>query len=192
MVMVDASKPTSASQIATLPITIGGGTPLAQTNSVSVTLTPGVAVSLIYTDSQGLPTILDFRANAVAQTTTIEFVPELMTSPWAYFISGGHDFVLFACLDGVLDKGFAFSAPATVTIHYGDALGAVADESLFSLYWWSGNDWRNAAGTCVPSSSYVQDETNNTITTAICYPGQFGLFAAHRIYLPLIARAASW
>ena len=164
------------------------GTDPVIADTVTVTLTPGVATHLVYTNTQGQTTSLNFPANAATQITAITLVPELMTAPRSDFISGELAFVLFAYQDGTLNKGFIFNAPVTVTVHYSSSIESIADESLFSLYWWSGNVWRNAAQTCDPMSPYAQDEINNTIITAICYPGQFGLFGTHPVYLPLVVR----
>lgn len=167
--------------------TPSGGSDPVFTSTVSVTLIPGVATSLIYTDAQGQPTSLDFPANAATQTITITLIPALMTSPRPDFVPGGHAFVLFASRGGMLDKSFKFNAPVTTAVHYSDGdVQPVKSEDLFHLYWWSGNDWQNAERTCAPTSPYMHDEINNVISTAICYPGQFGLFAVYPVYLPLI------
>jgi len=169
---------------------LGGGDPVI-TNTVTVTLTPGVATSLIYTDAQGQPTLFDFPAGAVTQTTAITLIPELVTLPRPDFIFGGHAFVLLASRDGQLDKSFKFSAPVTTTVYYSDEdVQSVADENLFRLYWWSGNGWWNAERTCDPVSPYTHDKVNNLISTAICYPAQFGLFATYPVYLPLVVHVA--
>ena len=171
------------------PNALLGGTDPVFTDTVTVTLTPGITTSLVYTYTQGHTTSLDFPGNAATQITTITLVPELMTAPRPDFISGELAFVLFAYRNGTLNKGFVFSAPVTITVHYSDSIETMADENLFSLYWWSGDVWQIAAQTCDPMSPYAQDEINNTIITAICYPGQFGLFGTHRVYLPLVIRA---
>jgi hypothetical protein len=158
--------------------------------SVSITLTPGVAASLTYTDPQGLPTRLDFPAGAAVVTTTITFMPDLLTSPRPDFIPSGHAFDLLASRDNALDKSFAFNALVTVTVHYSDTDVPVTSERFLSLYWWSGNDWRDAAQTCALPQSYTRDEIGNVIGVGVCEIGQFGLFASYRLYLPYISRAA--
>jgi hypothetical protein len=164
-----------------------GGPEITYTNSI--TLTPGIASSLLYTDTQNLPTRLDFPADAVVQTTTIEFAPALWTSPKPNFIFAQHAFVLIASRDGALDKSFTFNAPVTVTISYSDAdIQTAADESRLTIYWWTGNDWRDATYECDPMSSYYRDLTANTISVPICQLGQLGLYSTHQIYLPFIAR----
>jgi hypothetical protein len=166
---------------------LGGGPPITYTNSI--TLTPGIASSLLYTDTQGLPTRLDFPADAVVQTTTIEFAAALWTSPKPNSIFAQHAFVLVASRDGEVDKSFAFNAPVTVTISYSDAdIQKAADESRLTVYWWTGNDWRDAAYECDPTSSYYRDLTANIISVPICQPGQLGLYSTHQIYLPFITR----
>lgn len=164
-----------------------GGPPITYTDSI--TLTPGVASSLLYTDTQGLPMRLDFPADAVVQTVTINFAAALWTSPDPYLIFAQHAFVLVASRDEALDKGFTFNAPVTVTISYSDAdIHTAADESRLTVYWWTGNDWRNAAYECDPMSSYYRDLAANIISIPICQPGQLGLYSTYQISLPLIAR----
>jgi len=161
------------------------------TSATFITLTPGTAATLIYTDAQGSPTWLDFPANAVVQTTTITLIPELATGPRPDFVFGQHAFNLLASRDGMLVKDLSFNVPVTVTMYYTDTdVQSMPDESLFKLYWWSGWDWRDAGHTCVPESAYAHDVTNNVINTAICDPGQYGLFATYSTYLPLIFRTA--
>ncbi len=166
----------------------GGGVP-PTTTPVSITLTPGIGASLIYTDTQALPTLLDFPANAVTRTTTILLTPELLTSPRSDFIFAGHAFGLLAMQSGQLNKGFIFNAPVTVTITYSDKdVQKVPSEDQLILYWWSGFDWRDAASTCIPASAYSREPTHNRISIPICYPGAFGLFATYQIYIPVIRR----
>lgn len=164
-----------------------GGIPV--TFTLSITLTPGVASSLLYTDTHGFPTRLDFPAGAVLQTTTIHFAPELWTSPAPYLIFAQHAFVLMASRNGVPDKGFALNAPVTVTISYSDAdIQTAADESRLIMPGWTGNYWRDAAYSCDPMSFYYRDPTANIISVPICQLGQLGLFSTHQIYLPFIIR----
>jgi hypothetical protein len=164
-----------------------GGSPITYT--MSITLTPGIASSLLYTDTQGLPTQLDFPANTAIQTTTINFAAALWTSPDPNLIFAQHAFVLVASRDGAVDLNFTFSAPVTVTISYSDAdIQTAADESRLTVYWWTGHGWRDAAYGCNPTSSYYRNLTANIISVPICDVHQFGLYSTHQIYLPLIAR----
>lgn len=157
--------------------------------SVAVTLTPGVASTLIYTDPQGLPTRLDFPAATTAETTTVVFRAGQVTALRSDFITTGHSFELLALREDHLDKSFVFRVPVTVTIQYSDSdIQNVAEESQLLLYSWSGWKWYDSAQTCSIVSSYVRDIDHNTISVAICRLGQHGLFSTYRVYLPVIAR----
>ena len=164
-----------------------GGPPMQ--NTISITLTPGLVASLVYTDAQGLPTQFDFPGNAITQTTTIILTPELLTSPRPDFILTGHAFELVASHDGQLDKAFVFSAPVTVTVRYSNNdVQTVPNEDQLTLYWWSGYDWLDAVNTCSPASFYIREPNDNRISISFCSPGQLGLFATNKIYLPIVFR----
>jgi hypothetical protein len=156
---------------------------------VSTVLTPGTGTSLTYTDTQGLPTSLDFPAEAVTQTTTIVLTPTLAQGG-AGFAFTGHAFDLAAFQGGSQQPGFTFGAPVTVTIHYSDDdVRVVTDESQLVLQWWTGSEWRDAVETCEPASSYSRDIANNVLSLPICRMSRFGLFGpTHQTYLPLILR----
>jgi len=157
--------------------------------SVSTRLFPREATRLTYTDTQGLPTTLDFPAGAVTGTTTIVLTPTLAQGG-ANFVFAGHAFEIEAFRNGNRQPGFVFGAPATVTIHYSDQdVHLVSDESQLALWWWTGSEWRDAAQTCDPASSYTRDVVNNVLSVPICHLSEFGLFGpTHRVYLPLVLR----
>lgn len=153
--------------------------------------TASIATRLIYTDTQGLTTTLDFPAGSVPQTTTIILTPTLATGETG-FAFACHAFELEAYQDGSLQSGLIFSTPVTVTIHYSDDdVRAVTGESELALWWWTGSEWRDVAQTCDPASTYTRDATNNMLKVPICHLSLFGLFgpgSSHRIYLPLVLR----
>ena len=156
---------------------------------VSASLVSGTASSLIYTDTQSLPTQLDFPADAVTQNTTLVLTPTMASGgPGLAFT--GHAFELEAYQGGVLQPGFTFSAPMTITISYSDYdVRVVTDESELALYWWTGSAWQDAEETCSPASTYVRDTGNNVLSVPVCHLSKFGLLGpTHNIYLPLIMR----
>jgi hypothetical protein len=108
----------------------------------------------------------------------------------AGFAFTGHAFDLTAFQGGSQQPGFTFGAPVTVTIHYSDDdVRVVTDESRLVLQWWTGSEWRDAAETCDPASSYSRDAANNVLSLPICRLGRFGLFGpTYQTYLPLILR----
>jgi len=167
---------------------LSGGFP-SITDTVSVTLTPGISSSLVYTDAQGLPIILEFPPDAVTKTVTVTLIPDLLTSLPPNAIYGNKAFELLATRVGDLEKNFRFSAPVTTTMQYSDDdVQLIAEEESLHLYWWSGIGWWKAEQTCEPNSPFVHNETDNTIVTAICFPVQYALFATHSIYVPLLVR----
>ncbi|MBN1656965.1 MAG: hypothetical protein JXA93_01120 [Anaerolineae bacterium] len=155
---------------------------------VSVPLTPGAAATLSYQDTQGLVTQLDFSAQAVDQPTEVRLTPTLAAGAVGYTFAG-HAFQLEAYLGGVLQPGFAFGAPVTVTIHYSDQdIRVVRDEGQLAL-WWMGTAWQDAAGTCDPASTYDRNAAGNVLSVPICHLSLFGLFGpTNQVYLPLVLR----
>ena len=145
-----ATVPASNSIRPDLPLESPSGGPTT-TVIVSVTLIPGLAANLMYTDSQGSITQLDFPANAVTQTTTIALDIDQRTSPIPEFIWTGHLFHMLAFQNGDLNKGFNFEAPITITLEYSDSdILGVPHEDWLKLYWWSGSNWIDSVSTCTP------------------------------------------
>lgn len=157
-------------------------------DSVTITLMPGLAARLIYTDAQGLTTQFDFPANTVTETMVVDAQFVQAAAPRADFISTGHAFVLYALRNSNLDKGFSFGAPVTVTIQYSDNDIHGMNEKGLMLYWWSGWNWRYSTLTCTPPLPYHHDSSNNVISLAICELGQHGLFSTWQSYAPLVMR----
>ena len=113
-----------------------------------------------------------------------------MASGGAGFAFTGHAFELAAYQGGVLQPGFTFSTPVTITIYYSDDdIRVVTDESELTLYWWTGSAWQDAAETCSPASTYVRDTSNNVLSVPVCHLSKFGLLGpTHNMYLPLVMR----
>jgi hypothetical protein len=160
---------------------------------VSITLAPGTGslpASLVYTDTQGLPTRLDFITGVVTQTTTLTLTPTIAGSVPG-FAFAKHAFELAAFHDSAPIPGLTFGAPVTITISYSDRdVGLVSDESQLALWRWTDGAWQDAAQTCDPAPSYTRDEVNNLLSVPACRPGLFGLFGpTHQIYMPIVARS---
>lgn len=156
---------------------------------VSTQLLPGVTITLIYTDLQGLPTTLVFPADAVSQATTMILTPTVV-SPGSGLAFTGHAFDLTALQGGVPQTGLTFGAPVTVTIRYSNQdVRVVSDENQLRLYWWTGSQWQDAAQTCNPTSTYILDVTQNVLSVPICHASRFAMFGpTHPLYLPLALR----
>jgi hypothetical protein len=160
---------------------------------VSITLTPGTGsppASLVYTDTQGLPTRLDFITGTVTQTTILTLTPTIAGS-LPGFAFAKHAFDLAAFHDSEPVPGLTFGAPVTITISYSDRdVRLVLDESQLALWRWTDGAWRDAAQTCDPAPSYTRDEVNNLVSVPVCRTGLFGLFGpTHQIYMPIIMRS---
>jgi hypothetical protein len=68
-------------------------------------------------------------------------------------------------------------------------LQGAADEQQLALSRWTGSEWRDAAQTCDPASSYIRDVNHDTLSVPICQVGLFGLFRPIRqVYLPIVMR----
>jgi hypothetical protein len=154
---------------------------------VSTTLTPGVATSLTYTDTQGLPTTLDFPPDAVTQTTTVFLTPTVVSRQAGYAFAG-HAFELAAYRTGTLQPGLVFSAPVSVALHYSDwDVRVVTDELELELWWRMDGGWQDAAQTCDPATDYDRDAAGNVLGVPICRVGGFALFGPTReVYLPVM------
>jgi hypothetical protein len=152
---------------------------------VSTTLTPGVAASLTYTDTQGLPTTLDFPADAVTQTTTV-FLTPTVASRQAGYAFAGHAWELAAYRGGELQPGLVFSAPVSVTLHYSDEdVRVVTDELELALWWRLDGGWQDATQTCDPATAYDRNAAGNVLSLPVCRVGGFALFGPTReMYLP--------
>lgn len=65
--------------------------------------------------------------------------------------------------------------PITITVYYSDDDVAGIDENNLGLYYWTGTQWQDAAGTCTPTSTYFRDTTGNVLSVPICHLSRFGL-----------------
>ena len=150
---------------------------------LSVTLVPGVAASLIYTDNQGLLTEIDFPTNAVTQTTTFILDIDQSSTSEPGYIFAGHLFFLIGP-----NKEFRFSAPVAITLEYSDRdIQQVPDEDQLRLYSWA-HFWIDASNTCTPATAYTRNPSVNRISVPVCISGPYGLFGSYQTYLPLVAR----
>jgi len=160
---------------------------------VSITLslsgTASLPAHLVYYDTQGLTTTLEFPPGAVTGVTTVWLWPTIASNRPG-FVFAGHAFELGTLEDSAPLLELAFSAPVAVTINYSDDdVRAVADENQLVLAWWTGSEWQDAAQTCDPASSYIRDVANRTLSVSICRGGQFALFGPmNQVYLPVVMR----
>jgi hypothetical protein len=154
---------------------------------VSATLAPGVVGTLAYTDTQGLPTRLEIPVGALTRTTTLTLAPTMAWDGGGLRFAG-HAFDLTAAPAFSPPPG-AFATPLPLTVRYGDAdMRTITAEDRLTLLWWSGSDWRDAAQTCVPASSYTRNTAANLLRVPICRPGRYALFGpTNQVSLPLVS-----
>lgn len=156
---------------------------------VSAMLTENAAATLIYTNTQGLPTHFNFPAGAVTAPTTVIVTPTILSLNGA-LATIGHNFDLAAYQNGVLVPNFLFDAPVVVTMRY-SALDLNNRSNAAEMYLgrWNGAYWPDAAATCTPPSLYDHDLLTRQIAVGICQTGAFAfLLPSQAIFLPLLPR----
>jgi hypothetical protein len=167
----------------------GAAPDLGADEIIATPVTTNTGSTLIYTNTQALPTVVEIPANAVTEATTLVYTPvDSATAP--AFAFAGSAFELDAYRDGALLSGFTFSVPVTITLHYADADVAGLNEASLRLNYWNrgANQWQDAATTCAPPSVYDRHPGENWLAVPICHLSQFALFGQYRIYLPLVLR----
>jgi hypothetical protein len=158
--------------------------------SVAISVPVGTAqwpISLVYTDTQGLPTRLDFSAGAITPTTTLRLTPILVDDVPGYAFAG-HAFDLQAVRDGQT-LSIVFGAPVTLTLYYSDRdVRWVSEETLLALWWWDGAEWWDRPGT-LSMPTYTRDLASNMLRVPLFRTGRHALFGPkRRIYFPLVLR----
>ncbi|MBL7064129.1 MAG: hypothetical protein ISS49_07990, partial [Anaerolineae bacterium] len=161
------------------------------TLAVTTTVDQANGGFLIYTDTRGLPTIIEVPPNAVSETITLVYTPASSTthpiSPNLGF--AGRFFALDVQRDGILQPHFPFSRPVTVTLHYTDTDVTGLDENSLTLDYWDEeqDQWVDAATTYTPPSTYDRHPDENWLAVPLCHLTDFALTGVrlHHIYLPL-------
>jgi uncharacterized repeat protein (TIGR02543 family) len=128
---------------------------------------------LVYTDTQGLTTTVEIPGGAVTETVTLVCAPHPTPtrpiSPSMRF--AGHAFDLDVYLNGVIQPGYRFNAPITITIQYSDEDVVGLDEGGLMLHHWDGVTWRDAA--C--GAGYERHPGENWLSVEICHLTGFAL-----------------
>lgn len=153
---------------------------------ISVTLNPSIGNTLTYTDTQGNPTIIEIPIGAVTETTTLLFTPIQTITPPPTWLFANHAFDLDAYVDNVLQPGFNFLRPVTVTITYAESDITSINEISLVLHYWDNGQWLDAA-----CSIYERDSNANQLMVPICHLSRFALLGRPNVgsvYLPLINR----
>ena len=152
---------------------------------VSASLSPGITTTLTYTDTQGLPTRLEFPAGAVLSNTQVVLTPTI-----AMDLAGnaftGHAFELATTQQGALNPELSFSASVSVTIQYSAADTAlISDPAGLALWWWDGTAWQDAAASCPASATNLKAGADGGSQSSICKTGVFALYGpTHPIFIP--------
>ncbi len=146
--------------------------------------------TLVHTDTQGSPTIVQVTDGAITETTRLVYAPveTVTTTTPAGFVFADHTFTLNAYQDDNLLPNFEFQQPVTVTIHYTDADVAGLDEESLVLDYWNGSEWVDAS--CGP---YDRHPGENWLAVPICHLSQFALFGKgeqpqRQIFLPIVIK----
>jgi hypothetical protein len=147
---------------------------------------PDLGATLVYTDAEGLPTVIEVPAGAVTGTVTLVYSPADAILPPSGMSPSGHAFELDAYKNGDLLPGLEFEPPFTVTIHYTDTQVAGLDEKTLGLWFWDGAAW--STNGILVTGRYT---LTNKLEATSSHLTSFALFAEQlrRIYLPLTLRA---
>ncbi|MCP4540243.1 MAG: DUF11 domain-containing protein [Chloroflexi bacterium] len=137
----------------------------------TVTISSTTGGALVYTDTQGSPTTVEFPAGAVTDATTIAYTPLGAATPPSGFSFAGHAFDLSAYRNGTPLSGLVFSAPVTVTIHYTEADVAGMNENTLDLRYWNGSAWATDGITLTERNT-----AQNYIVFEITHLSRFALF----------------
>ena len=153
-------------------------------DGVKLAVDPTIGGTLTYTDTQGLPTVIQVPAGAVTELITLLYVPvDTATAP-SGFAFAGHAFDLDGYQGGSLLPGLTFSVPATVTLHYAGTDVTGLDEDALVLEYWNGSAWVDAA-----CGDYDRHPGENWLAVPIYHLGRFALFeGTYTVYLPLVLR----
>jgi hypothetical protein len=147
-------------------------------------VSPGAESTLVFTDTQGSPTIVQMPANTVSETTTLVYTSLATVTAPSDLSFAGHAFDLDAYRSGTfLLPGYVLSAAITVTLHYTDSDVMGLDEASLLLEYWN-----NAAGawTGAACGAYVREPDHNRLAVPICHLSRFALFGkGNTVFIPV-------
>ncbi len=145
-------------------------------DAVGAGITPEQGGVLVYTDTQGLVTIVKVPAGAVTDAVTLVYTPlpeptQPITPPFRF---AGHAFSLEIYEYWTLLPGYVFKKPVTITIHYSDEDVAGLQEDKLILEYWNGEAWEDAV---CGDYEYQYHPDENWMSVPICHLSLFALFA---------------
>jgi parallel beta-helix repeat protein len=153
-----------------------------------VAIDPAIGHTLIFTDTQGNPVIVEVPAGAITYTEPITLAYALIedeVSGSTGLAFGNRAFELSAYLGNKLLSDLVFSKPITVTIYYSDADVAGLGEEQLTLLYQDDAVWADDGIDVVE-----RNPTDNYVVFTITHLSDFGLFLpqSFEVYLPLILR----
>jgi hypothetical protein len=155
---------------------------------LTTTITADTQSTLVYTDSHGGKTTINFPVGAVTETIDLLFIPVDSVTVPSGFAFLDYAFELDAYRNGVERlQSLAFQQAVMVTIYYTDTNVIGLEESSLVLWHWNEtlSDWEDAA--CGPYSYHPED---NWFSVPICHLSRFAAFGeGYKIYLPLVKRS---
>lgn len=151
----------------------------------TVTVQPGQAATMSYTDPSGGKVTVQIPAGAVDQPTTFVYDNQATPSQAVSFQFAGRSFTLTAFRNNSALDGLTFLQPVTLIIEYTDADVAGFDEDTLLLFFYDENTgiWSQEGITVV-----TRDPASNRITLQITHLTEFALGALGPIHLPLVQR----
>ncbi len=146
-------------------------------------ITPDGA-DLTFTGTRGNLVEVTLPPGSVTQTVTLAFAPSQTAISAGAFVMAGQSFSLDAYINGVLQSGFTFAAPVTVTLHYTSSDLGVTPASVLALMYWNGTKWTDAA-----CGAYDRHPGEYWLSVPICHLSQFAL-GSNRVSLPIVRRGS--
>ncbi|NTW03969.1 MAG: hypothetical protein HGA19_22295 [Oscillochloris sp.] len=147
-------------------------------------VTPGKAITLVFSDTQGLTSTLSLPADALADASAITVQPQGVSDTNGLLVAG-HAFAVN--LSGTKAR---FTQPAILTLRYsrGD-VRLISDLDALRLYRQTEAGWALAEENCAGASAATNDQAARQIQVAICAPGVYALLGpTERIFIPILAR----
>jgi len=161
--------------------------PLTSTFSISGTLLPDQALTLVMSGTNGTKVIIEMPAGAVDTPTEITYSETALSTQFLDTIRlGGRLFRLKASQDSQPIALLRFNQAVTMTIDYADQDISMLDETTLALYALSTTDnkWSNIDVTLIQH----MPETNRLVV-AITQATDYALGAPNRLaYLPLVSQ----
>jgi len=173
-----------------LTVTDTGG--LSDDHEGTVWVVGGDASTAVLTDTETVfapptaPFTITVPAGGVGQPISLVFTDTVSGySPPAGLQFLGETFSLAAYIDGVLQPGFTFDPPFTITLTYSDDEVSGLAESTLTLLYWDGSAWVSDGIVLVS-----RNPSTNQVTFTVSHLTDFAFAAeeGYLIYLPILLR----